>query len=56
MLFNHLLGIYCFHCQKYLNPHTEVFLNVLYENSITCGKDHLVGNTSDECWIEYWKD
>jgi len=56
MLFNQLLGIYCFLCKKYKDPHTEVYLNVLYEGSITCEKDHLVGNTSDPQWQEFAGD
>jgi len=53
MLFNNLLGIYCFFCNRYCNPYTEVFLNVLYKNSISCDKDHLIGNTSDLEWREF---
>jgi hypothetical protein len=54
MIFNHLLGIWCSICKRYYDPHTEVFLNVLYEGSITCDKDHLCGNTSDPQWQEYF--
>jgi len=50
MLFNFLLGIYCFYCNKYYDPYTEIFLNIFYENSITCPKDHLVGHTFDPQW------
>ena len=54
MLFNYLLGIYCFFCKKYYNPYTETYLNVLYENSISCEKDHLIGNIRDLEWQEYF--
>ena len=54
MLFNHLLGVYCFHCNQYINAHTEVYLDVLYEGSISCKHNHLVGNQSDQQWIEFW--
>ena len=53
MLFNLIMGIYCFTCKKYYDPHTEVYLNVLYENSITCPENHLVGNTTDQQWQEF---
>jgi hypothetical protein len=56
MLFNLLMGIYCFYCKKYLSPYTEVFLNVLYQGSITCNKDHLVGNDTDPQWKEFVDD
>ena len=49
MLFNYLVGIYCFKCKGYLDPYL-IFLNVLYEGSITCDKDHLIGNTDDLQW------
>jgi len=49
MLFN-LLGIYCFYCNRYCNPYTEIFLNILFEGSVTCKKDHLLGRTCDKCW------
>jgi len=54
MLFNILFGIYCFECKKYINPY-EVLLNVLYCGSITCDKDHLIGNDTDPQWIEFFK-
>jgi hypothetical protein len=53
MLLNKL-GIYCFWCKKYLDPYTEVFLNMLYWGSITCDKDHLVGNDCDQEWKTFW--
>lgn len=52
MVYDNLLGIFCFVCNKYLNPYTEVYLDVLYEESISCKKDHLVGNQNDEQWIK----
>jgi hypothetical protein len=56
MLFNYLLGIYCFHCKKYYNPYTEVYLSVLYEESISCPENHLIGHTFDNSWKEYWRE
>jgi len=51
MLFNEQ-GIYCFYCNKYysIDPF-EVFLNVLYDGSISCPKDHLIGNQNDKNWF-----
>jgi hypothetical protein len=54
MLFNNLLGIYCFYCKKYYNPCHEVYINLHYEGSITCPENHLVGNESDPQWIEFF--
>jgi hypothetical protein len=54
MLFNYVLGIYCFYCKKYYDPYTEVWLNLLYEGSISCEKEHLVGNESDFEWQEHF--
>jgi hypothetical protein len=56
MLFNFLLGMWCDKCKNYKNPHIEIYLDVLYEGSITCDKDHLIGNDSDLQWQEYWKE
>lgn len=56
MLFNYLWGIYCFYCNRYLNPYFEVYLDTLYGGSITCPKNHLVGNESDPQWQEYFYD
>jgi hypothetical protein len=53
MLFNLLMGIYCFYCKSYKDPYTEVYLNVLYEGSITCEKDHLCGNIADPQWQKF---
>jgi hypothetical protein len=53
MLFNYLLGIYCFYCNRYIDPY-QVLLDVLYEGSISCDKDHLIGNQSDPQWQEYF--
>ena len=55
MLFNFVLGLYCFECKKYLDPYTDVYENVLYEGSLTCEHDHLIGNTCDKEWQEFWK-
>jgi hypothetical protein len=54
MLFNYVLGVYCHICRKYLDPHTEVFLDVLYEGSLTCDCGNIVGNKRDRQWQEYW--
>lgn len=54
MLFTFNQGIYCFECKNYKNPHTEVYLDVLYEGSITCGENHLVGNQSDPQWKQFF--
>jgi hypothetical protein len=54
MIFNFLLGIWCEKCKSYIDPY-EVLLNVLYEGSITCDKDHLIGNQSDPQWVEFFK-
>ena len=56
MVFNQLWGIYCFYCKKYYNPHTEVYLNTLYEGSISCPENHLIGNESDLQWQEFAGD
>ena len=55
MIFNLLFGIWCEECKKYIDP-CEVWINVLYEGSITCDKDHLVGNEWDIQWIEFLKE
>lgn len=54
MIFNFILGIWCYNCKRYYNPHTEVYLNFLYEESITCPENHLIGYTFDNSWKEYW--
>jgi len=54
VLFNNLLGIYCFKCKRYYDFYTEVYLSVLYEGSITCPENHLVGNEQDPQWQEYF--
>jgi hypothetical protein len=53
MLFNFALGIYCFYCNQYIDPYL-VFLNVQYEGSICCDKEHILGNQSDLQWKEFW--
>jgi len=54
MFFNLFQGIWCQQCKKYLDPYTEVYLSVLEENSITCDKNHIVGYTTDQQWVEFW--
>lgn len=54
MIFNFLLGIWCHNCNRYLDPYIEIYINVLYENSITCSKNHLVGHVIDPQWQEYF--
>lgn len=46
--------IYCFICQKWYDIY-KIFLHVFYEGSITCDKDHIIGNECDSEWIEYWE-
>lgn len=56
MILNQKEGkIFCFHCNKWYDILTEVWLDFLYEGSITCLEKHLVGNTWDKDWIEYFK-
>ena len=55
MLFNYVLGIYCFHCKKYCNPHTEVFINVLGDETLSCNQGHLLGFTWDKEWQDFWR-
>jgi hypothetical protein len=54
MLFNFVLGIYCFHCKKYHNPYTEVYLNIICEGSVSCSKGHVLGYVWDRQWIEFF--
>lgn len=43
---------HCFYCNKdYSLDPFEIFLNVLYEGSISCLKDHLIGNQDDKEWL-----
>lgn len=44
---------FCFWCNKWINAHLA-FLSVLYGGSITCDKDHLIGNESDPEWQQMW--
>jgi len=46
--------IFCFYCNKWYNIYIDVFLNVLYEQSITCTENHLVGNQYDSEWLNYF--
>lgn len=41
--------IKCFECNKWLG-FSKLFLHVLYEGSISCEENHLVGNESDMEW------
>ena len=43
--------ILCFECDDWLNAHTQVFLDVLYEGSLSCEHNHLIGNQTDREWI-----
>jgi hypothetical protein len=45
--------IFCFWCNKWYSVY-EIFLDVLYEGSITCEKDHLLGNQNDQEWQEFF--
>lgn len=59
MLFNYILGIYCFKCKRYLDPYTEVYLSDGNgnESRIKCLKcDEDVGFTWDLAWREFWKE
>jgi hypothetical protein len=42
--------IHCFWCKKDIEM-CHIYLHVLYEGSVTCEKNHLVGNDSDEEWL-----
>lgn len=44
--------VYCAGCKAWYSLHTEVFLHVLYEGSVTCKKDHLVGHEHDKEYID----
>lgn len=41
--------IYCYWCNKEIEM-KDIYLNVLFEESITCNKDHLIGIQTDEEW------
>lgn len=45
-------NIYCFNCNKWYDAYTQIFLHVLYEGSISCPNDHLVGNDFDKEWTD----
>ncbi len=42
--------IKCYKCDKYYDL-SGIYVNVLYEGSITCWKDHLLGYTWDVEWL-----
>ena len=46
-------GIFCFWCNKYIDPYL-VFLHVLFDGSITCDKNHLLGYEHDKVWQEFF--
>jgi hypothetical protein len=48
--------IYCFYCNKEYNIYTEIFISFLFEESITCPQDHLIGNVNDLEWIEFFSE
>jgi hypothetical protein len=54
MLFNHILGIYCFYCNEYKDPY-KVFINVTSNDSVTCEKGHLLGFTYDQTYEEFFR-
>jgi len=59
MLFNFLLGIYCFQCRQYKNPYTEIYLPDGSENEgrVNClDCDSLLGFTWDKCWSVFWRE
>ena len=56
MKFNYVLGIYCYHCNRYYDPYIEVYINVLCEESVSCEKGHLLGYTWDLNWENFWRD
>ena len=43
--------IKCFECNQWLSI-DEIFINVLYEGSITCSHNHVIGHTWDKEWID----
>ena len=47
------LGIFCFWCNKYYSPYL-VFLHVLFDGSITCGQNHLLGYEHDKEWVNFF--
>jgi len=43
--------IYCHQCNEYITMQ-KIFVDFLYEGSVSDIKDHLLGNTSDREWIK----
>jgi hypothetical protein len=59
MLFNIILGIYCFYCKAYKDPYQDVYLSDGSENEgrVCCLKcDNILGYTSDIQWKEFWRN
>lgn len=51
MLVNFVIEcVYCFWCNRWLDFHL-LYLNTLYDGSVTCEGNHLVGNEADKEWI-----
>ncbi len=50
MKLNHNDSIHCFECNKDYFVE-EIFVNFLYIGSISCPKNHLIGNEWDKEWI-----
>lgn len=58
MLFNYVMGLYCFYCRKYYSPYTEVYLPDGSENEgrVSCLKcDNVLGYTHDLSWRKFWE-
>lgn len=43
--------IFCAECKEWYSAFTQVFLHVLFEGSISCEHDHLLGQIDDKEWI-----
>lgn len=43
--------IHCFQCSKDYDIYKDIWLNILYEGSLTCPEDHLCGNQEDKEWL-----
>ena len=59
MIFNFVLGVYCFWCKKYCNPYTGIYLltNDEQEGSVNCLMcNHILGYTWDISWVKFWED
>lgn len=51
MLINKKGETHCFWCNKDYKM-VDIYLDMEYEGSLSCPKDHLVGNQSDKEWKE----